>query len=562
LLWVSFQGNENFSEGELASRLVLKPKSVFSEKRLQEDLAIVLKSYWDDGYYLARIDSVDQTVSDDSLSLGIRVYISEGVQIEIGQLMVFGSMHFSQEEILKHFTTAVGHALQGPVLENDISQLIDMYERSGYPFAKVKIDEISVYEDSDRKKLGIAVRVDEGRRVQVSEIRVEGNETTRPDVITREAQFLTGGIFEQANIDELKRRLQRLDFLNISGDPELYLIGPDTSTLSGLIIRVKEGSSSTFDGILGYQPPRTPPETGYLTGLVNISMRNLLGTGRRADIMWHQQQSSTQELEMHYLEPWMFGFPVNGGFGFFQRRQDTSYVSRRIDLRCDAVVTGDITASLLFSHEKITPSALSPYAISESRTISGGAEIRYDSRDDPQNPLEGVFYRTNYQIGQKEILWSNIASISDQSTTIQKLTVDFEIFFELLSAQVVAAGLHWREVRSEPLELADMFRFGGTKTVRGYREDEFFGSRLLWSNLEYRFSLGQRSYLFGFLDSGYYLRPPINSQELKELRRLITGYGIGVSVATVLGSIGVSYALGEGDSFSRGKIHVGLINTF
>jgi outer membrane protein insertion porin family len=41
-----------------------------------------------------------------------------------------------------------------------------------------------------------------------------------------------------------------------------------------------------------------------------------------------------------------------------------------------------------------------------------------------------------------------------------------------------------------------------------------------------------------------------------------TGYGIGIQVETGLGVMGVSFALGEGDSFSNGKIHFGLINEF
>ena len=40
------------------------------------------------------------------------------------------------------------------------------------------------------------------------------------------------------------------------------------------------------------------------------------------------------------------------------------------------------------------------------------------------------------------------------------------------------------------------------------------------------------------------------------------GYGIGVQLETGLGNLGVSFALGEGDSFSNGKVHFGLINEF
>ena len=45
-------------------------------------------------------------------------------------------------------------------------------------------------------------------------------------------------------------------------------------------------------------------------------------------------------------------------------------------------------------------------------------------------------------------------------------------------------------------EESDLYRLGGTNTLRGYRENQFLGSRIFWSNLEYRFLLTQRTFAF------------------------------------------------------------------
>ncbi len=107
-----------------------------------------------------------------------------------------------------------------------------------------------------------------------------------------------------------------------------------------------------------------------------------------------------------------------------------------------------------------------------------------------------------------------------------------------------------------------MFRFGGANTLRGYRENQFLGSRVAWTNAEYRFLLGRRSFFFGFLDTGYYSRPADIEQSLPASEAFKYGYGIGLRTDTPLGNISVSFALGQGDSFSQGKIHIGLINDF
>jgi hypothetical protein len=49
---------------------------------------------------------------------------------------------------------------------------------------------------------------------------------------------------------------------------------------------------------------------------------------------------------------------------------------------------------------------------------------------------------------------------------------------------------------------------------------------------------------------------------LKPPHRERSGYGIGGRIETALGILGVSYALGQGDTFMTDRIHSGLVNDF
>ena len=110
--------------------------------------------------------------------------------------------------------------------------------------------------------------------------------------------------------------------------------------------------------------------------------------------------------------------------------------------------------------------------------------------------------------------------------------------------------------------MSDLFRLGGATTLRGYQEGQFLGSRLLWTNLEYRFLVTPLSFFYTFLDFGYIVQPAFASMEGKASEQSKVGYGIGVRMDSALGLIGVSIALGEGDTFSTAKIHIRLINEF
>jgi outer membrane protein insertion porin family len=146
---------------------------------------------------------------------------------------------------------------------------------------------------------------------------------------------------------------------------------------------------------------------------------------------------------------------------------------------------------------------------------------------------------------------------------VQRFTFDLDFYLPTFARQVLAFGVHGREVQSARPEEGEMFRFGGSRSLRGFRENQFLGSRLGWTNTEYRFLLARRSFFYGFVDAGYYFR---SADELRGLSRADAfkyGYGIGVQLETGLGVLGVSFALGSDEpSFGNAKIHFGLINEF
>ena len=138
---------------------------------------------------------------------------------------------------------------------------------------------------------------------------------------------------------------------------------------------------------------------------------------------------------------------------------------------------------------------------------------------------------------------------------------DLSYYLSPFLRQVIATELHLRDFSSGNIDVSDLFRLGGSTTLRGYQEGQFLGSRLLWTNLEYRYLVTPLSFFYAFLDFGY-IAPFSNDSGLRIAEQNKFGYGIGVRMDSALGLIDVSIALGEGDTFSTAKIHIQLINEF
>lgn len=560
---IDFQGNNFFNDGALFNFMVLREDRDLSLTQLDLDLISLRESYKKNGFLFAKIDSAVVGYDFDSTYADIDIYINEGARVEVGRIKLEGNKKFSEARLLRLFETKPGDVLDENTLNVDISEVLSFYELQGLPFAKASISGMSVYEDGGKKKLEIDISIDENSRIEIDEVRIKGNDVTDDDVIIRELKLSKNKYIASEELEDMQDRLEKLNIFKEVKMPMVYTIkGKDRS---GLLIEVVEGNNSTFDGIIGYVPPPENEEDGYFTGLVNLAFRNLFGTGRKIEARWQQEVRETQELEFSYFEPYIFSYPVNIGLGFLQRIQDTTYTRRNVDLRGEYLLSERFTITGIFGYDRIVPADnAGTFIIADSRTLASGIEIRYDNRNDVYFPTSGQLYKTSYLYGDKAIF--NLDKVGPlgfkDNYSLQKYSIELDNFFSFFKRTALLVRVFGGEIRGDKLEDSDLFRVGGLRTVRGYREEQFLAARLGYSNLEMRLAVSRRNYFFAFYDFGYFERPADEINNFPEQNEFIFGYGLGVTIETVLGQIGVSYALGKGDGLLDGKIHFGLVNDF
>lgn len=565
IIAVQCKGNNYFSEREVVEMLPVKAGGEFSSDLIKRSKEVLGETYRQEGFYHFHVDSLSIIFSDDSTAVRMTFYVTEGVQTTIQTIEVQGNRAIPSAQLLALMETTAGMPLNEQLLESDIRSLLNVYSNSGYPFTKIRSDSIILSNDSSQ--LHIVLLIEEGPRVFLNELLVEGNSTTETNVIVREARMGKLELFQQKKIDQVKKRIERTQLFTSVSEPQLYIAkaaAPD-SLIGGLAITVNEGGTNTFDGILGYVPASQPNTKGYFTGDIFLAFRNLFGTGRKALVKWKRENELTQELELQYREPWVLGYPLGLSALFFQRKQDSSYVKTRLEFRADVALIEELSVAATVATESIYPAAdLIQFSVFESNLLSFGAEILYDTRDNLRNPTDGIRYTTQLQQGVKEITGPQkyLYLASDKRYIIQKFSMDAEGYLSPFARQVFMLGVHGKQITSSRLEVSDLYQFGGTTTVRGYRENQFFASKLAWVNLEYRFLTGRASSVYGFADVGYFVRPEDAFRKILAQEKSLYGYGFGTRLETGVGILNITFALGEGDSFSEGKIHVGVVNEF
>ncbi len=550
---IEIYGNKNLPYQDLISRI-----------KLNEDIEAIkneiLNIYIYNGFYFANVDSI-------KIENGIlKVFVSEGKQARVGNIEIKGNNVLSDDEIKEALGLSGGEIFRTQTLKNGINKILDKYSNIGYPLAEIEIASVELDENGF---VDLKLNINEGRLIKIEQVKVQGNNITKEALILREARIKRGEIYRERKIEQVRKRLIKLGLFEMIYEPEIFF----NDTTSGILLKVKEGRMNLFDGIIGYVP-QAGSSRGYFMGYINILLKNLFGMGRKFGAKWNSETKETQEFEIFYLEPYVFGLPTSAEVSFYQRKQDSTYITRKpqvnfeIELTSSEKILEIFKASLYIAQTSIIPTATEfiTNKIFESRTLNTGVGVIYDARDNVNFPSSGIYFSSFYELGTKKILGPKDMLTSEIKTnTIVnkfKFTLDFYFDFKKILKSVLFSRFNAMIVSGDGIDESDVFRFGGMKSLRGYRENEFLATRAMWANFENRFGLSYDFVVFGFVDVGYIYRPILLPRIMNSFEAIRVGYGLGFKFNTKVGRLNLIYALGKGDSFKTGKIHIGIESEF
>ena len=558
---IEFKGNFTLKSAELKRNLGINEGELFNQLKISRSVKQLQAYLIDKGYLYARLDSVVfKAQTADTAQLNMVVFVNTGPQALFGQISL-ACDSLDKREYLQIMTIKEDDPYSEKILQRNVNAFLSYSAEKGFPFAAAEIKEPTLKQEGEKLHAAVSMRIREGAKTFIKEILLRGNRYTKDKVILRESGLSKGDVYSSEKIRNIKRRLDRLGIFKETGEAQVLKADADSVYL---LINIKEGNATRFDGVVGYIPPASSAKAdGYFTGLLDLTFANLFGTARRFSLHWKKIDRNSEEFLLAYREPWVLDYPLDVGIGLERRVRDTSYIEWKNQLDFRLRLFNNFTLLGNINRTSVNPDSLASRTLRLARNeiFNGELGIEYDTRDYYLNPRRGLYYKSSYSFGIKKNYGPSYLLSQDslsKRAELHSIKVELAGYYNLWSNQVLAVETHLRQVKGRRLQLSDYFWFGGSRSLRGYRENQFSGDIVAWSNLEYRFVLGRNTRLFLFNDWGYYQ----NALGGRKREKILPGYGLGFRFQTPLGILGVDYGLGKGDSFSQGKIHFGLINTF
>jgi outer membrane protein insertion porin family len=546
------------------SRYRLHPIKQSLIRRIQQEITGQLHRF---GYYLARLDSFRVQRLADTSRAQLTLFVNPGKKFVVGAIQLQFSDSIDRDmrdelELLKRDFT--GQPFTESWEKGLFSALIKKLENNGYPLARIETEKMLADTVLPREvRINLHLKVVPGPRVSIAGLRIPYSEQVDLRYLERIFHFRAPQLYREEQVQRFRQILVKQEFVEAADEPQLVLAN---DSLYYLYLPFKLAPATALDGIVGYVPPpaNQPQQRGYFTGMFRVELRNLFGTGRLLNIAWKKPDRFSEEFHLRYREPFILGLPFHAGAELHRIIRDTTYIEWEYALNGEIPLHENVTAIFRVFTRDVYPDSLASAVQRLPRTHALRSELgfRFDNRDEPFNPTRGMVLRLSVDYGQQQNLGPTYLLVEDslaRKTDVTRMRARLSLYRKIWKRQVLAWNVQAGFVGNtgQPVRMPDMFWFGGASSVRGYRENQFVGERVVWSNLEYWFLLGPRSRFFLFWDWASYAR-----KYPEEVHGEPMGFGLGIRIPGPLGIMQVDYGLARGSSFRDGMIHFRIINTF
>jgi len=568
LMSIRFEGNPKIPVKELRKHIQTRSTGILiphvvQEKTVQTDIKALETYYRSQGFLQPQVKST-LTFNDKKDRADLIFQIEEGVQTLIDQIEFEGNVTFSDSELLTVSELKPHTPYDIVQVRAAAFRILSHYSQKGYAYAQVS--HTPEFED-EKQKVKLRYQITEDQPAFVGKIFLQGNTFTEDHVILRELLIHPNDPYDEEKVRLSEQRLYRLGFLS---EVRLNPTTEEKQYVRDLLLSVKERKAGAVEFGLGYG------ETERFRGFVEVSHRNLLGTGRRLSLR-SELSTIQQKHTLTYKEPWVFSLAMDGRAGLVYEKESLKTFDKRTiggTIGLDKSFTERVKGSVQYQYEQKQCEDIENVAVltpeDQQRLTVGSVNpsLIRDSRDDPFDPTSGSV---------NGIIIKDAAKLLASESQFVKVTLQSNWYRSLSQWLVLAlsgrTGVAQRFGVTEAIHCSERFFLGGRSTIRGYSLDSVGvpnqtliglkptgGNAMILINSELRFRLLKRLGVVVFLDGGnvWVEYPDIQLSDLKY------SAGAGIRFNTPVGPLRLDwgYKLNRELGESPSELHFTLGHAF
>lgn len=543
---VDVVGNDKIAKEDVLKVLTIKAGDKFNEKNIEQDRSNIYNT----GYFY------DNYPSYEMLPEGVKITYHVMENPILRSVEIIGNSVYSTNKIEDMLNIKEGEILNIRQLNTDLANIEASYRQDGYILAKLK--DISIDESGN-----LSLIFNEGI---LEGYVIKGNDKTKDYVIIREMRIKPGEVFDSK---KARRSMQRVYNLGFFEDVSVKILpGQQDSNNIIMELTVIEKRTGSFGVGAGYSS-----EDGLL-GMISVGDTNFRGTGDSVKAMYEfgGEDGDDSGYSISYTKPWLDDKETTGTFRIYDRKFEYDDYNNYGDL-IETYDKKNKGYELSFGRpmDEYTTNYLG-FKINETeyRSHEDGPYDRHDRTDWLDNNFgetrsivasqvhdtrDNIFYPTEGIRTSLSLEYAGLGGDFDYT----KFTGSAQRYYKVGHAQVIALRGSVGYA-NEDLPEAALFEVGGQTSVRGYRDGQFSGNKMVMGTLEYRFPVANKiqGALFTDVGDAWGGKNWGAWSSIEDDLNLHAGVGLGVQMQTPIGALRLDYGWGE----DGGRVHFNVGGNF
>lgn len=360
--------------------------------------------------------------------------------------------------------------------------------------------------------------------------------------------------FDQELIKQAEQTLSSSPYVNVERSSETLFEQERTT----LYMYLQKKEANQLDGILGFGSNPNDQSLQF-NGYLNLKLWNNFDQGEQFDLHYKADGNQQERLEIRGELPylWTTPFGIQSSFELFRRDSTFTTVTSKGQITYKPFGAIELAAGFSSINSSTGTGVTSnPDNIADFRQSLWG--LMAQSEQGRRSVLMPRKFNFKLQTEFGSIKESNSPdpqqSVTSGSKARQRLDLELQYLFRLWQNHYLNLYHRTAWVNGENLRLNELYRFGGTQSLRGFNENIIETAQLHLLQSEYRLSFSEAFYIHHLTDIAWHKSQAQGS--------LITKYSVGLGIAAVTrpGILKLQIAQGFGEqsnlSANRTKIHL------
>ncbi len=431
-------------------------------------------------------------------------------------------------------------------IELTLNNIVTYFENKGASFTSASLINIQ----QKGTKLTAELKLDISEERKINTVIIKGYKEFPKKYLQQHLNLTINSTFNLNTLNKIDKLIHTIPFTTQLKKPQV-LFTKDSTTL---FLYLKKKATSLFDGIIGFSNEATSKKLIF-NGYLDLTLNNIFNKGETIGFNWKNNGDNTQTLNLEFKTPYIFKTPFSTSGKFSILKQDSTYVNTKSELNISYNINSNNFINAIISNENsnLTSLSNSTIEINNFKNIFLGASYTFKKNSKLQFTNKPKFLVTaSYLIGNRMA-----ANIKSNQNKIQ-FTTEYNLEFNNHHSIYIKSTNEL--LNTSNLLQNELFRIGGTNSIRGFDEQSIFTSKYSVTNVEYHYNLNEATHIYTITDFA------LINDAITNSTTTLFAIGLGYYFNTSNSIVNLSYAIGKIDkspfNLNNSKVHIKITYPF